>query len=170
MNAADDRTQETCAFVMERRFAAPRDEVWRYWNDAARMQAWWGPKGCAVALVSFEFRPGGLFHYSMQFPDMPLAWGRFLYRDIVAGQRLSWLNSFATEGGGIARAPFAPSFPLELQIEVALSDRAGGTGMTLRAAPFGASDEERAVFAGMYASMQEGFGGTFDKLDEHLAH
>ncbi|WP_349655180.1 hypothetical protein [Paenibacillus konkukensis] len=41
--------------------------------------------------------------------------------------------------------------------------------MTLRSGPINATEEERSFFEGMLESMQEGFGGTFDQLEEYLA-
>jgi len=35
--------------------------------------------------------------------------------------------------------------------------------------PFNATVEERSFFEGMFESMEQGFGGTFDQLEQHLA-
>ena len=51
----------------------------------------------------------------MHFGDAPAMWGRFNYREIVAGERIVWLNSFANAQCGIARAPFSELCPLEIE-------------------------------------------------------
>jgi len=156
-------------FATTRVFDAPRDQVWSAWSDAKQMEAWWGPKACQLKLHGFDFRPGGFFHYSMQFPNSPLMWGRFFYRQIEEPQRIAWLNSFSNEGCGITRAPFDASFPLELHNEVRFIERDGKTTLTLHARPHGATDNERAFFEGMFTSLEQGFGGTMDQLSRHLA-
>ncbi|WP_318152508.1 SRPBCC domain-containing protein [Paenibacillus terricola] len=53
--------------------------------------------------------------------------------------------------------------------EVIFTDNHDGTTkMTIRSQPFNASDEERSFFEGMLESMQQGFGGTFDQLEQYL--
>ena len=64
--------------TISRRFAAPRDLVWKGWSEAERIGLWWGPKGCVIAVVKLEFRPGGFFHYAMRFPGGDAMWGRFM--------------------------------------------------------------------------------------------
>lgn len=41
--------------------------------------------------------------------------------------------------------------------------------MTLSGGPINATPEEHAFFLGMRASMNQGFGGTFDALEAFLA-
>lgn len=168
MSTTHHATMQDGTFTMARDFDAPLALVWEAWSDADQMQAWWGPKGCSLKAARFEFRPGGFFHYAMQFPNHPVMWGRFIYRDIVEPDRIGWLNSFSNEGCGIARAPFDMAFPLEVHNEVSLVEQAGKTTMTLNARPHGASEEECKVFVGMLASLQQGFGGTLDQLASHL--
>ena len=152
------------AFEITRVFKAPHERVWKAWTNADQLQHWWGPKGCAIAVARLEFRPGGFFHYSMAFPGAPLMWGRFNYREIVNGERIVWLNSFSNENCGIARAPFSESCPLEIENRVTFTKEAGTTTVSLRAVPFGELPQERRYFEDLRPSLEEGYGGTFDKL------
>jgi len=156
------------AFTLTREFDAPLGTVWRAWSEADRLARWWGPAGCAVEVLRFEFRPGGFCHYAMRFAGAPAAWGRFAYREIVAGERLVWLNSFANEHGGIARAPFSADCPMEIENAVTFSERDGRTTVALRAAPFGEMPAERAYFEALHPSMHQGYSGTLDQLAAHL--
>ncbi len=104
MAASNDETHRSLAFEICRDFKAPRDKVWQAWSEVEQLQHWWGPQGCSLISRRFEFRPGGFFHYAMKFPDAATWWGRFNYREIVAPERIVWLNSFSNENGGIARA------------------------------------------------------------------
>ena len=53
---------------------------------------------------------------------------------------IQWLNSFSNETCGITRAPFGIAFPLEIENTVTFADRDGGTVVSLRAEPHGATD------------------------------
>ena len=169
MTAQSQATAPDGVFVMSRVFDAPRPRVWTAWSDAEQLQTWWGPKGSAIKVAAFDFRPGAFFHYSMRYSNGPQMWGRFMYRDIVALERIVWLNSFSNEGCGITRAPFEQLIPLEIENEVSLVQQGAKTLLTLRARPHGATDEERAVFEGMFASFEQGYGGTMEQLAAHLA-
>ena len=158
------------SFVISRSFDAPRDLVWEAWSEATQMQSWWGPKGCAIEVATFEFRPGGFFHYAMNFPDGSSMWGRFLFRDIKQGECIVWLNSFSNEGCGITRAPFDAAIPLEILNEVTFASKAGKTLLTLRARPHGAAPNEVQAFEAMFSSLNEGYGGTLDRLATTLGN
>ena len=170
MTARSDTQTQTEEFVITRTFDAPRDLVWQAFAESERMARWWGPKGCTIGVARFEFRPGGLFVYSMGWPDGGVMWARFAYREIAAPERLVFVNSFADEAGNIQRAPFFDGrWPLEVLTTVTFAEAGGKTTLTLRAAPIGATEVEQQTFVGNFDSMVQGYGGTFDKLDEHLA-
>jgi uncharacterized protein YndB with AHSA1/START domain len=166
-------TNETTEdFVISRTFDAPRKLVWKALTEAEALAQWWGPKGASIRVIKLEMRPGGLFHYSMQYRPGHEIFGRFVYREIAAPERLVYVSSFSDEKGGITRAPFSQlndAWPLEVLNTLTLSERGGKTTITLRGAPINATEEERKMFASMFASMQQGFTGTFDKLAEYLA-
>ena len=94
-------------FVITRTFDAPRELVWKSWTEAERLAQWWGPKGCTIRVVKLEMRPGGIFHYAMQFKPGHDTWGRFVFREIAAPERLVFVNSFSDANGGVTRAPFS---------------------------------------------------------------
>jgi uncharacterized protein YndB with AHSA1/START domain len=164
--APSDRT----AFQMTRRFNRPRAVVWRAWSEPEQLRLWWGPKGCAIDVLRFEFRPGGFFHYAMKFAHAPTMWGRFNYREIVEPERIVWLNAFANEHCGIARAPFSENCPLEIENVVSFTEEAGITTLRLRAQPFGELPAERRFFEELHPSLEQGYGGTFDQLAELLTN
>jgi uncharacterized protein YndB with AHSA1/START domain len=155
-------------FFITRVFKAPRERVWQAWSDAASLQQWWGPKGCTLEALRFEFRPGGFFHYAMNFDGAPTWWGRFNYREIVEGERLVWLNSFANAQCGIARAPFSEVCPLEIENTATFTEKDGVTTVALRAIPFGESAAERRYFEELKPSLEQGYGGTLDQLAAYL--
>jgi uncharacterized protein YndB with AHSA1/START domain len=101
-------------FAILRVFDAPRDLVWKAFTKRERLAQWWGPKGFKILVSKLDLRPGGIFHYCMQSPDGQEMWGRFVYREIVAPERIVHINSFSDDKGGITRAPFSSTWPLEV--------------------------------------------------------
>ena len=156
-------------FEISRHFKAPLALVWQAWSEAEKLGRWWGPKGVVTNILRFDFQPGGFCHYSMTVEGAPTMWGRFNYREIVPHERLVWLNSFANEHGGIARAPFSGNCPLEIQNDVTFAEADGGTTVTLRAQPFGAIEAERQFFVALRPSLEMGYGGTLEQLEHFLA-
>jgi uncharacterized protein YndB with AHSA1/START domain len=105
----------------------------------------------------------------MNFPDGGVMWGKFTYREIIAPERLVFVDSFSDENENIIRAPFSENFPLQILNTLTFEEDGSQTRLTLRGAPLNATPEEQEFFASMHDSMQQGFGGTFDQLVEHLA-
>lgn len=158
------------SFDIRRVFTAPLDRVWKAWSEREQLEKWWGPKGCSIEAPLLQFRAGGFFHYAMKFENAPTMWGRFNYREIVPYERIVWLNSFANEKCGIARAPFSDLCPLEIENFATFTEQAGTTIVTLHAEPFGASAEESSYFAELCSSgsIEQGTSGTFDQLASYL--
>lgn len=156
-------------FVITRVLNAPRELVFKVWTEAEHMEHWWGPKGLSVKVFQLDLRPGGIFHYSMRAPDGHEMWGRFIFREIAAPERIVFVNSFSDVEGNITRPPFSDTWPQEILNTVILSEADGQTTLTLRSIPINATKEEVLVFQEGFESMEQGYGGTFDQLAEYLA-
>lgn len=148
---------------------APRELVFKTFTDPAHLEHWWGPKGLKTRVLKFDLRPGGIFHYSMESPDGNIMWGRFIYKEIVAPEKIIFINSFSDEQGNLVPVPFSKTWPKEMLNTWTLTEHAGKTTLTLRSIPINASAEEHNTFEEGFDSMRQGFGGTFDQLDEYLA-
>lgn len=149
-------------------FNAPRDLVFKVWTDLSHLVHWWGPKGCKIRDAKLDLQPGGAFHYCMEFAGADM-WGKFVYRDIAAPERLIFTSGFADPGGNFIRAPFDKRFPLEVLNIWTFEEKDGKTLVTGRAMPIDATPEERNFFKDMNASMQGGNNGMFDQLDTYLS-
>ena len=148
-------------------FDAPRKLVFKVWTEAKHLAQWWGPKGSEIEVKKFEFRPGGMFHYGMSFGGGKM-WAKFVYREIVAPEKIVFASSFADEEGNSIRTSFIDPWPLEILNTVTFTESAGKTTLTIKGAPINATEEEYNKFEEMTASMQQGFGGTLDQLAEYL--
>lgn len=146
---------------------APRDLVWSAFTQAEHLAQWWGPADCACRVIALDLRPGGVFHYGMQSPHGE-SFGKFVYREIEAPERIVFVLSFADAEGNVTRAPFSSTWPLELLCQTLFEDESGKTRLTLSNTPLNASDEERAAFKGELAGMAEGTNGSLDQLDKYL--
>ncbi|MGA2599341.1 MAG: SRPBCC domain-containing protein [Bryobacteraceae bacterium] len=164
-NAANAATE----FIFNRTFDAPREVVWNAFTQPEHLKHWWGAPGSSVEIARHELKPGGMFHYCMKFPDGRAMWARFIFREIVAPERLVWLNGFSDEHGGLTRNPWAPNLPPETLSTVTFTEENGKTLLTVTVVPFNASDEETRIFAGGIAGMKMGFGATFNTLAAYLA-
>ncbi len=156
-------------FVISKTFDAPREHVWKAWTERGRLMQWFGPKGFKMPAAKLDFRPGGSFHYCLETPEGKEMWGKFVYREIAAPERIILVNSFSDEDGGITRHPFAATWPLELLSTTTLTDEGGKTKVTIQWAPLNPTDEERKTFDSAHDGMNQGWNGTFDQLAEYLA-
>jgi len=61
--------QADLELVITRDFAAPRELVWKVWNEPAHIEKWFGPKGFTTKVKSQDFVTGGKWDYVMIGPD-----------------------------------------------------------------------------------------------------
>lgn len=68
MNDSPDATADR-EFVHSRQIAAPPERVFRALAEPDRLTRWWGPMGFSSSFEVFEFRPGGLWRFTLHGPD-----------------------------------------------------------------------------------------------------
>ena len=156
-------------FMIAREFDAPCQLVWKAWTERDRLMQWFGPKGFKMKSAEMDFRPGGFFHYCLLTPDGKEMWGQFVYREIIAPEKIVWVNSFSDKDRGLTRHPFSTQmWPLQMLSQAAFLERNGKTTVTIQWLPLDASDEERQTFNGARAGMSQGWTGTFEQLTDYL--
>lgn len=160
------------AFVLSRTFKAPRDLVWKAWTERERLMQWFGPKGSSMPTAKMDFRPGGVFHYSMRNcapgHGETLLWGKWIFREIKMPERIVLIHHFSDENGGVTRHPFHPSWPLQMLSTTTFLESHGETTVTVQWAPLDATAEERQTFDRGRDGMLMGWSGTFDQLEAYL--
>jgi len=157
-------------FVISREFDAPRGLVFKAFTEVERLKHWWGPKGFKVIASQMDLRPDGMYHYGLQAPDGSSMWGRFVYREIEAPERIVFINSFSDEKGGLTRHPLQKEWPLEMLSTFLFEDLGSGrTKVTIVWVPINESDAERHAFDTNRESMTQGWTGTLDRLEHYLA-
>lgn len=167
--AGSDASATQGELVITRVFDAPRDLVWKAWTEVERLARWWGPKGATWVSATLDLRPGGAFHYCMRSPDGFDMWGKFVYREVAPPERLVFTTAFSDAQGNTVRAPFSADWPLQILNTLTFAEQDGKTAVTLRGGPYEATETERRMFEENAPSLQQGFKGTFEQLDEYLS-
>jgi uncharacterized protein YndB with AHSA1/START domain len=167
----NDRTAApaTDAFIITRTLDAPRELVWKAFTQAEHLAQWFGPKGFTMPSCKLDLKPGGLFHYAMRSPDGFEMWGKWIFREIVAPERLVVIVAFSDKDAGVTRHPMAPDWPLETLSTTTFTENKGKTTIRIEWAPHHASESERKAFREGHAGMKQGWGGTFEQLVAYLA-
>jgi uncharacterized protein YndB with AHSA1/START domain len=166
-NTAAESTDR--ALIVTRVFNAPRELVWKALTEPERLEHWWGPKGFTSRIQKLELRPGGTFLYNQRNAEGIELWGKWVYREIDPPNRLVTISSFTDEKGNSVRNPFQPNWPLEMLTESTFTEHQGRTTITIRMTPINATESERKTFVDGRNFMEEGFAGSFEKLDNYLA-
>lgn len=161
-------TDSTHPFFLERTINAPRTLVFQAFTQPEHLVHWWGPKGATLQVESLDLKEQGMFLYSMEQGGQRM-YGRFVYQDIQAPERLVYTSAFCDEQGNAIRAPFSAVWPLELLNIMTFEEQVGKTLLTLRGGPVNATPEETQFYIGFMSNLQQGMGGTLDQLDAYLA-
>lgn len=154
--------------IIVREFNAPRELVFDTFTKPEHLEKWWGPKGSKIEILTIDVKIGGHFLYQLTSPDGNSMYGKFVYREIVRPEKIVFVTSFADKKGNIVPAPFPIKFPNEILNTWTLTEQKGKTTITLRGQAINGTEEERESFRNLFSSMEQGFGGTFDQLDEYL--
>jgi uncharacterized protein YndB with AHSA1/START domain len=158
------------AFAISRVLDAPRERVWHTLTDVEAMKHWWGPAGFTMIAGTVDLRPGGVFHGGIRSAEGYKIWGKFVYQEIVAPERLVFVNSFSDKDGGVTRHPIVPTWPLETLTTLILEDEPDAkTKLSVRWSPHNATDVERNTFHAAHVGIKATWAGTFDRLAAYLA-
>ncbi len=77
------------ALVTSRLVAAPRERVWTAFSEPAALAAWWGPASFTNTFHEFDFRPGGVWRFTMHGPNGAAYAMEHRFVEIVAPERLA---------------------------------------------------------------------------------
>nr|WP_256208835.1 SRPBCC family protein [Paenibacillus sp. CF384] len=64
-----ESNDETHELVSRRRLDAPRETVYRAWAEQDLLAKWWGPNGFTNTMHKFDWRPGGVWEFTMHGPN-----------------------------------------------------------------------------------------------------
>jgi uncharacterized protein YndB with AHSA1/START domain len=158
-------------FVINRAFDAPIDVLFRMWTDPEHLARWLPPTGFTMKTLRADVRPGGENTYSMTNGRDVTFHGRIRYRELTPPSRIVYTQEFTDEQGRISRHPHVPTWPETMLTVVQLEEEEPGrTRVTVIWEPYGeASAAELEFFRGFRSSMNQGWAGSFDKLEALLS-
>jgi uncharacterized protein YndB with AHSA1/START domain len=97
------------------------------------------------------------------------SYGVSKYREVVAPERLVFVQGFADEHGAPARHPLAATWPLYMLATLTFTEVGEHTLFRVKWVPHEATAEEVATFEAAFASMNGGWGHSFEALARYLA-
>lgn len=162
-------TKQTAApeLVLTHEFNAPKQLVFEAFSNAAALTQWWGPAGYKNAVVSFEFKKGGLFHYKME-NNGQINYGRCIFGNIQPFDLLEYTISFADEKANPIKAPFDIQLPIEIFYTLLFTEKNGKTTISLTGKAVNPTREQMEGFNAINSNMQEGTKAMFDILTIYL--
>lgn len=173
-NSTWDRLAEflspTDKFVVNRSFDAPIDMVFDMWTNPQHLSKWMGPTGSTTQSLRADIRTDGGTFYCMTGVGGVKMYGKTHYKEVTRPHRLVYTQSFCDEHEKITRHPMSPTWPETMLTTVVLTEEGPDrTRITLTWEVFGdASPIERETFNKAKGGMSQGWGGSFDRLDEYL--
>jgi uncharacterized protein YndB with AHSA1/START domain len=151
-----ESTLDPPVLVMRRAFAAPRDLVFKAWTEPERLKRWFGPQGWELTFCELDLRPGGEWRYCMSGPDGAESWGKAVYREIQAPDRLVYTDTFTDPQGNVLDG--MPTTLVSIDFD--------GATEVLNRTQFATVDDLNAVLS---MGVEEGMRQTFERLDALLA-
>ncbi len=123
--------------VIEQTFDEPAALIWQLWTEPKHFEAWYGPGGAAISVVTMDVWVGGrrLVGMQMQTPNGEMRmWFTGEHLEVVTNQRLVYTESMCDDGRNV----LAPSnmgmpegHPTTTTVTVELREAAGRTTMLL---------------------------------------
>ena len=159
-------------FQINRSFDAPIETMWEMWTDPRHVEKWLPPTGFTMRYIEADIRPGGKTSYSMTAENGGMTmYGRADYIKLEKPHTLVYTQQFCDEKGAVSRHPLAPLWPETMRTTVVFTEEGPNrTRVTVTWDVHGpATSEEIAMFAKSRAGMTQGWTGSFDKLENHLA-
>jgi len=135
--------------VSRRLVRAPRDHLWRVFENPADLAQWWGPKGFTTTMHEFDFRPGGVWRFTMHAPTGEHYPNEKIFEEIVPHQRIVFRH-LETQHAFEMTLSFAPATE--------------GTEVTWRML-FDAAEDCAKVREFIVQANEE----NFDRLESHVA-
>lgn len=152
------------SLFLEQVFPASREQVFQAFTDAEQLKQWWGPVGWELTHCEIDARPEGYWHFCMTCTDKSKeyvgqqSWGKAIYVEIDAPNRIVYHDYFSDEQGGINE-----SMPAAL-ITVEFSDQAKFTKVVSEARYASKEELDGVMKMGLVAGITE----TWMRLDKLL--
>jgi len=145
--------------IIVRLLDAPRETVWRACRDPDALREWWGmPKGATMPSCTVDFRVGSALHVEVEPPGGAPLWFKWIYREIVEGEKLVLEQHKSDEAGHERDSADWPPSTVTLRFE----DQNGKTKLTVTHVGMASDLNPVELF-------KEGWSQSLDRLAECIA-
>jgi len=158
------------SFTLSHKFDAPVEKVFEAWTNTDQLKQWFAPHGYSLLFSKSDIKPGGETHFCMTSKIGIEIWRKLFYKDVIAPAKLSYTLVYSNEKGGIEPHPMIKNFPIEIFTTVMLDEKNGKTTLDLSWEPLNASIEQITRFSDETFELSQEWGGTFERLSQHLAN
>jgi uncharacterized protein YndB with AHSA1/START domain len=147
-----DKDVDNLSLTLVADFDAVPDRVWEVWEDARKLERWWGPPIFPATFTRHDFVIGGESRYFMTGPagETPRGWWRI--DAIDKPRRLEFANGLAGEDG----EPVPGVEPMSGYVTFEAID--GGTRMTAVTQFVDTAQMETMLGMGMQEGMTQAIG------------
>ena len=146
------------ALTIVRILATPREKVWRALREREALQQWWGmPTDATMPSCKVDFRVGGSLHCEIAMPGRPNLWFKWIYREIVDGERLVMEQHYSDATGRELDSSERPVSTITLLLE----DMNAKTKLTI-------TQVGMASHVHRVEDYQEGWSQSLDRLRAYL--
>lgn len=161
--------KENFEFKISRTFDVSRERMWKAWTDPEQVKQWFGPKGATMIYSKIDLRTGGASRYGMDFAGQKM-YGQWAFQELKVPEKMVAIVSFLDEDGNIVAHPMSPTWPLKIWSIVTFSEVGKNkTRIDVTWSAYEASEDERKTFEEGASSMDQGWGGTFERLEEFFS-
>lgn len=158
-------------FVLNRSFDAPIELMYEMWTDPKHVAQWVPPTGFTMEFLRADIKSGGSTFSVMTNGAGLKMYGRAEYLEMVKPHRVVYVQQFCDENEKPARHPMSATWPAAMLTTVELTaEGSDQTRVTLTWECYGEHTlEELQTFINARSGMNQGWTGSFDKLEDYLA-
>jgi uncharacterized protein YndB with AHSA1/START domain len=139
--------------IIERRFDAPRELVFRAFIDPGQLPHWFGPEGFTLTTEAIDVRPGGTWKFVFHGPD------GVDYPNIITYREISPFDLLVYDHG-------EPGDEVQFATTITFEDVGGKTHLTM--ASLFPTAESREHVVREYGAIEGGMQ-TLERLARHVA-
>jgi uncharacterized protein YndB with AHSA1/START domain len=159
-------------FVINRSFEVSRDVMFEMWTNPKHFSQWIAPSGFTTEFFKADIRSGASSFYMMT-NGVYTMYGRAHYIEVRKPDQLVYTQQFCDDKNEkTSRHPLAPTWPETMKTVVTFTEEGPRTTrVTIEWEVYGeATSDERKTFHDGKTGMNQGWSGSFDKLEDYLSN
>ena len=87
--------------IIERKFNAPIEKIWKEFTTAALLKKWWSPETMNASYITVDLKKEGLFRFCFKDTTDKEFWGRGMYQKINEPTYFSYIDTFTDVEGNV---------------------------------------------------------------------